>query len=215
MATPDDFLPPYQFFESHEGSVAAPPKPVLDAAATLEDRDDALVRALLTLRELPARIAGALGLPGALKDEPRFGIKNFTLLARDETSLISWSRRPFLATKLRPVADRRRARVSGLRARRRRPPSDELLRQPRRRGRRPAYHANAGILPGPGQSGGVHALLAADPRCQRIDPPANAGGDPPQGRSRGGAIVLSRDLSRWAAPVSTPRRFCEISRRLN
>ena len=88
MATPDDFLPRYQFFESHEGSVAAPPKPVLDAAATLEDRDDALVRALLTLRELPARIAGALGLPGALKDEPRFGIKNFTLLARDETSLV-------------------------------------------------------------------------------------------------------------------------------
>jgi hypothetical protein len=29
-----------------------------------------------------------LGLPGALKDEPRFGMKNFTLLARDETSLI-------------------------------------------------------------------------------------------------------------------------------
>ncbi|MFY9831352.1 MAG: hypothetical protein WAK66_01350, partial [Methylocystis sp.] len=63
MATPDDFLPRYQFFESHEGSVMAPPKPVLDAAASLDERDDVFVRALLTLRELPSRIAGALGFP--------------------------------------------------------------------------------------------------------------------------------------------------------
>ncbi|MBI1866785.1 MAG: hypothetical protein HYS06_00550 [Methylocystis sp.] len=88
MTISDNFLPVYQFSERHEGNVASKPNHVLDVIDTLDDRDDNLVRVLITLREAPARIVSAMGLSTALKHRPRFGMANFTKLERNDKELV-------------------------------------------------------------------------------------------------------------------------------
>jgi len=88
MSIIDEFMARYQFSETHSERVGAPAALVLDAIETLDDRDDRLVQALLTAREFPSRLLGAFGVPGALKHETRFGMANFTRLARSESELV-------------------------------------------------------------------------------------------------------------------------------
>lgn len=88
MSIADVFLPRFEFCESHESRVNAPPSAVLDAVEALDDGDDAIVRALLVLRELPSRLLGAVGVSGSLKHEKRFGMANFTKLARNDSELV-------------------------------------------------------------------------------------------------------------------------------
>jgi hypothetical protein len=81
----DAFLPKFQFSERHSAHVMASPRWVLSAIDELSDADDSLVRALIMLREAPARFASCLGLPSALKHQPRFGMRSFTKLGETET----------------------------------------------------------------------------------------------------------------------------------
>jgi hypothetical protein len=88
MAILDAYMPVYQFAETHSLVARAPADLVLDAVEAFDVHEDGLLRALLALREAPSRLLGALGLPGALKDEPRFGLANFTRLARSENEVV-------------------------------------------------------------------------------------------------------------------------------
>lgn len=81
------YLPRYQFAEAHSLHVPAPPARVLAAAARPEVVDDPVARRLITLRELPSRLAGRLGLHSALAQRPAFGLANFTPLGRSEEEL--------------------------------------------------------------------------------------------------------------------------------
>lgn len=82
------WLPRAQFRERHEAWVVGDPGPILDVLSSLDDRDDALVRAMLTLRELPSRLWGALGGRSALRGKPRFGLHSFTELERGDEVLV-------------------------------------------------------------------------------------------------------------------------------
>lgn len=82
------WLPGAQFRERHEAWVAHEPGPILDVLSSLEDRDDAIVRRMLKLREMPSRLWGALGGRSALTGKGRFGMSSFTQLERGETVLV-------------------------------------------------------------------------------------------------------------------------------
>jgi hypothetical protein len=84
MSMSDRYLPVYQFLERHEGVVVSDPKRVLDAIEALDDAEDNQVRALLTLREAPARILNGIGFSNRLKGRKRFGIADFTKLERSD-----------------------------------------------------------------------------------------------------------------------------------
>ncbi len=88
MSRADQFLPKYQFSESHDAQIDAAISATLAAVEQLSESDDALVRTLLALRELPSRLLGALGAPGALREQPRFGMQSFTLLERCDDELV-------------------------------------------------------------------------------------------------------------------------------
>jgi hypothetical protein len=82
----DQLLPTYQFSERHQSVVAADPARVRAGLETLDD-NDAVMRALIALRELPSRIAGALGARNTLWGKPPFGLSNFTPLMRSESEI--------------------------------------------------------------------------------------------------------------------------------
>jgi hypothetical protein len=84
----DSFLPRFQFYERHEERIAAHPNQILDAIIGLRNSDDALVRALIMLREAPVRIANAVGLSSGRKKRPPFGMENFTVLGRNDRELV-------------------------------------------------------------------------------------------------------------------------------
>lgn len=79
----EHFLPRHQFSERHACAIAAPPARVLDAVAAYRPETDPLFRAMIGLRELPMRLFDK-------SDHQRasFGIDDFTLLGRDETSIV-------------------------------------------------------------------------------------------------------------------------------
>ncbi|WP_293766120.1 hypothetical protein [uncultured Aquitalea sp.] len=77
------FLPVYQFAETHTRYIPAAPAAVLDAVSRPEVVDDPVARLLIALRELPNRLAGRLGFASALRQQPAFGLANFTFLGRD------------------------------------------------------------------------------------------------------------------------------------
>ncbi|KAG8154665.1 hypothetical protein [Burkholderia catarinensis] len=82
------FIPSFGFHEVHESQpIGAPPARIIDAVASLDMRADPVIDALLTVREFPAAIAGALGNGPARTEHARFGFDTFTLLHRDDTSL--------------------------------------------------------------------------------------------------------------------------------
>jgi len=77
------YLPRYQFAEEHSLHVPASPARVLDMAARPDVVDDPVARRLISLRELPNRLAGRLGFASALQNRPAFSLDEFTQLGRD------------------------------------------------------------------------------------------------------------------------------------
>ncbi|OXI29291.1 hypothetical protein CFB89_27720 [Burkholderia sp. AU16741] len=98
------FIPSFGFHEVHESQpIDAPPASIIDVVASLDMRADPVIDTLLTVREFPAAVAGALRRP----ERARFGFDTFTPLHRDDTSLSLglvgrfWRPTP----DVRPVAD--------------------------------------------------------------------------------------------------------------
>ncbi len=74
----DRYLPVFQFSEKHGiASVKASAAAILAAAKNYDDRRDRVVNVLQAIREVPARLAAALGGKNALADRPRFGLADF------------------------------------------------------------------------------------------------------------------------------------------
>lgn len=86
----DNWLPDFQFAETHSVPVQASAAACLDAAASLDPADDSLVRVALALREAPGRLWSALGRPGALSGRPQFGLQDFLLLGRDDDCSLTY-----------------------------------------------------------------------------------------------------------------------------
>ena len=78
----DAWLPEWQFEEVHQVRSVATPARLMDAAAAYRPDDDRMIGAALALRESPGRLAGLLGLGGALAGRPRFGKADFLPLGR-------------------------------------------------------------------------------------------------------------------------------------
>lgn len=83
QALADRYLPVFQFAEHHQLAIRGNAGQALDALSTMSPDDDPLIRALLALREAPARLAALLGRKNALKGRGTFGLHEFTLLERD------------------------------------------------------------------------------------------------------------------------------------
>lgn len=83
MSLIDHVLPTYQFSERHSCVIDAPPARVLDAAAAYRPDSDPLFRAMIGLRELPMRLLGR-----ADRGAAAFGMADFTLLGRDDASIV-------------------------------------------------------------------------------------------------------------------------------
>lgn len=83
MTLIEHFLPRHQFSERHACAIAASPARILDVVAAYRPETDPFFRAMIGLRELPMRLFGK-------PDHQRasFGIDDFTLLGRDETSIV-------------------------------------------------------------------------------------------------------------------------------
>jgi hypothetical protein len=89
MTIADDLLPNYQFAERHGVYVEAPAEFIFQAIDGLTDDDDPIIRALIIVREAPARWAARLGFSSATaKSAPRFGMGHFTKLARSESEIV-------------------------------------------------------------------------------------------------------------------------------
>ncbi|MET3212374.1 UNVERIFIED_ORG: hypothetical protein ABIC48_000117 [Burkholderia territorii] len=102
------FIPSFGFHEMHESQpIDAPPACIIDVVASLDMRADPVIDTLLTVREFPAAVAGALRHAPGRPERARFGFDTFTPLHRDDTSLslglIGRFWRP--TPDVRPVAD--------------------------------------------------------------------------------------------------------------
>jgi len=82
MSLIDKYLPDSQFAERHGIPVFAPAEKLMAAVVAYDPASDPLIRGLIGLREIPARIAGALLGKAILPRQP-FGLRNFLLLERD------------------------------------------------------------------------------------------------------------------------------------
>jgi hypothetical protein len=83
MQLMERLMPHYQFSEKHRLLTQASPAALMDAVLQPGVSEDPWARRFIQLRELPDRLRGALGGSSRLKDQPPFGIDNFTLLGRD------------------------------------------------------------------------------------------------------------------------------------
>jgi hypothetical protein len=77
----DSYLPRFQFSETHSCRITADASAILQAVAAYKPENDRFFRAMIGLREVPARLLGRRG------SEP-FGMRNFTLLERTERALV-------------------------------------------------------------------------------------------------------------------------------
>jgi hypothetical protein len=82
MALIDQLLPRFQFHEKHQLLTSAHPGALLAAVLQPGVTEDPWARRFIQLRELPDRLAGALGGRSALQQQPAFGLHNFTPLGR-------------------------------------------------------------------------------------------------------------------------------------
>ncbi len=78
----DDYLPSFQFRESHQRTITASPMEVLNAVTTLETADDRWVNTFIWLRELPGRLLSNQNASTNSEKTP-FGLQNFTVLERN------------------------------------------------------------------------------------------------------------------------------------
>ncbi|KVU30144.1 hypothetical protein WK65_05530 [Burkholderia ubonensis] len=80
------FIPSFRFHEIHQSRpIAADARRIIDAVTSLDMRADPIVDALLTVREFPSTVIGALRNESARRE--RFGFDTFTPLQRDDRSL--------------------------------------------------------------------------------------------------------------------------------
>ncbi|KWE75596.1 hypothetical protein WM08_01340 [Burkholderia ubonensis] len=80
------FIPSFGFHEVHQSRpIAADARRIIDAVTSLDMRADPIVDALLTVREFPSTVIGALRNESARRE--RFGFDTFTSLQRDDRSL--------------------------------------------------------------------------------------------------------------------------------
>ena len=95
-----EYLPQFQFSETHSAAVKAAPDAILDAVTAYRPESDPFFRTMIALRELPAR------LTGKQRPEP-FGMANFTLLERTPNGLVYGLIGQFWQADygLRPVTD--------------------------------------------------------------------------------------------------------------
>lgn len=84
------YLPRYQFAERHGLSMQASPHQVLDAVEGLVGSEDPVFRALMRVREAPARLAARLGARSALAHRAPFGLHEFTRLERRGDELLAY-----------------------------------------------------------------------------------------------------------------------------
>ncbi|CCG09135.1 hypothetical protein [Pararhodospirillum photometricum] len=98
----DEFLPTYQFSETHACTIAAAPGAVVGAVASYRVESDPVIRWALAVREAPGRWWGR-----GEKAAKAFGLDDFTVLARTETALVYGLVGRFWALDfgLRPIAD--------------------------------------------------------------------------------------------------------------
>ncbi|AOK57179.1 hypothetical protein WS63_22955 [Burkholderia stagnalis] len=82
------FIPSFGFHECHQSRpIDAPPDRIIDTVASLDMRTDPIVNTLLTVREFPSAVIGALRNEAARREREPFGLDTFTLLQRDDRSL--------------------------------------------------------------------------------------------------------------------------------
>ncbi|KWK94535.1 hypothetical protein WM22_07720 [Burkholderia ubonensis] len=80
------FIPSFGFHEVHQSRpIAADARRIIDAVTSLDMRADPIVDALLTVREFPSTVIGALRNESARRE--RFDFDTFTPLQRDDRSL--------------------------------------------------------------------------------------------------------------------------------
>jgi len=106
---PPPFLRLFQFHERHEsGVIRAQPDEIIAAVCALDMREDRVVDALLSLRELPGKILRKFGESTSQQQTARFGFDAFTLLERTTTEvsfgLAGRFWRPDLSTRAIPDA---------------------------------------------------------------------------------------------------------------
>ncbi|MFC5427367.1 hypothetical protein ACFPTO_00850 [Paraburkholderia denitrificans] len=79
-----EFLPSYSFHERHDSRpLCATPAEIIAAVEAIEMQDDRVTRALLAVRQLPARLCGRDDSEGT----ERFGFSTFTPLRRTQREL--------------------------------------------------------------------------------------------------------------------------------
>ncbi|WP_165674103.1 hypothetical protein [Metapseudomonas otitidis] len=83
-------LPSFQFVERHHLDLDTSAAQALDAASQLSTQDAPLVKALLRLREAPARLAHRLGWRNTLESRPPFDLHELTLLERDGNQAMAY-----------------------------------------------------------------------------------------------------------------------------
>ncbi|WP_287876649.1 hypothetical protein [Aquitalea sp.] len=82
------YLPIYNFSERHDiEPIKSTSSAILSAVKSYDGQQDAILNALLKIREYPARLANKLGLVNALQKKPRFGLHEFTLLEETTSAL--------------------------------------------------------------------------------------------------------------------------------
>jgi len=85
---PSPFLPLFQFHECHEsGAIRAQPEDIIAAVCALDMREDRVVDALLSLRELPGKLLRKFGSGAPQQDTAPFGFDAFTLLERTSSEV--------------------------------------------------------------------------------------------------------------------------------
>ncbi|NRA87438.1 MAG: hypothetical protein HRU28_08590 [Rhizobiales bacterium] len=82
------WLPTHQFSETHFSEIEAKAEDIMRLIQNLDDHDDFLVRWMLVLREAPSRFWGFFGGKSALNNQPRFGLRNFTLLEKTDSVIV-------------------------------------------------------------------------------------------------------------------------------
>ncbi len=178
------FIPSFGFHEVHESQpIGAPPARIIDVVASLDMRADPVIDTLLTVREFPAAIAGALrNVPAG----PGRALRLRRLHAASSRRHVAVARldRALLAPGARRAHHRRCRRLHPARRPARREAGTPVRGGRARLGRAHPAHRNLRPLPERTHALPVRAVLARDPAGKRLDPASYAGG----GRARAGLI---------------------------
>jgi hypothetical protein len=87
MSLIDSYVPTFSFHERHSVVIDAPAELILRAVRAYRPENDAVFRAMIGLREAPARMMRALRGDGS-QPKPAFGIDDFTVLDQDDREVV-------------------------------------------------------------------------------------------------------------------------------